>query len=355
MTGVLRVVQPGLVTTVQDLGRTGYQRLGIPVSGALDPIALRAANIVVGNPETTAGLEMAVLGPTLEVEASSVRLALAGQGTELVVERSKGDALRVPALQSVRLSRGDRVRVSVSGGSAAAYLAVEAGFDLRHFLDSLSTYVRGGFGGLDGRALQAGDALPLVRDGADARQEVRLPGLDLGPATQVRVVLGPQDDYFTAGAIATFLAGTYTVTRDADRMGLRLEGPGLAHAKGYNIVSDGIAPGSIQVPGTCQPIVLLADRQTTGGYPKIATVISADLAAVGRLVPGLGVRFEAVSVEAAQAARRALEADMKALAGRLSPVAPEGPDLDRLYDSNLVGGVVSALAHPTEWVWLDDP
>ncbi|MGE3876832.1 MAG: hypothetical protein AB7F74_28070, partial [Parvibaculaceae bacterium] len=128
----------------------------------------------------------------------------------------------------------------------------------------------------------------------------------------------------------------------ADRMGLRLEGPPLAHARGYNIVSDGIAPGSIQVPGSCQPIVLLADRQTTGGYPKIATVISADLAAFGRVMPGMTIRFQSVTVEEAQAARRAQEAEIGALSKRLRPVRPDGPDLDRLYDTNLVSGVVHA-------------
>jgi biotin-dependent carboxylase-like uncharacterized protein len=345
MSGILRVIQPGLRTTVQDLGRIGSQRLGIPVSGALDPIALRAANIVVGNPQATAGLEMAALGPTLEIEAESVRVAVAGGSASILVERPDGSRREVPPLESVRLVEGDKLRIGAITGSAVAYLAIEGGLALPPFLGSLSTYVRGGFGGLEGRALVAGDRLPLALSAVEARTELRLDRLDLVPPSTVRVVPGPQADYFTPDALAAFSGSPYVVTRDADRMGLRLEGPQLAHAKGYNIVSDGIAPGSIQVPGSGQPIVLLADRQTTGGYPKIATVISADLAALGRLLPGMALRFEVVTVGEAQAARRLQEAEMSALANRLIPVRPDGPDLERLYDANLVSGVIHAHHH----------
>ena len=346
MTGILVVLQPGLQTAVQDLGRMGSQRLGIPVSGALDPLALRAANVVAGNPQGLAGLEMAAVGPTLQVDADSVRVALAAaEGTFLLVARADGSRLELSRLQSIRLARGDQLRVGAVKGSAVAYLAIEGGFALPAFLGSQSTYVRGGFGGLAGRALVAGDELPLVRASAEARPEQRLERLDLEPARTARVVLGPQDDYFTREAVAALLGSPYVVTREADRMGMRLAGPKLEHAKGYNIVSDGIAPGSIQVPGSGQPIVLLADRQTTGGYPKIATVISADLAGMGRLLPGMAVRFSASTVREAQEARRALEAEMAILRQRLSTVGPGGPDLDRLYDSNLVSGVVHADGH----------
>lgn len=338
----LRVIQPGLHTTVQDLGRTGSQNLGIPVSGALDPIALRAANVVVGNAQDAAGLEIAVMGPVLEVEAESVRVAVAGLGSRLVVEAADGTTRDVPPLQSVRLSRGDRVRVTAASGSSVAYLAIEGGLALPPFMGSLATYVRGSFGGYDGRALAAGDRLPLVADAVEVRAEMRLTDFDLSPASEARVILGPQDDYFTPEAIEKLVAGPYTVSREADRMGIRLEGAPLEHSKGYNIVSDGIAPGSIQVPGSRLPIILLADRQTAGGYPKIATIISADLAAVGRLLPGMALRFKIVTIAGAQAARRQLEERMSGLTSRLVTVRPDGPDLDRLYDSNLVSGVVDA-------------
>jgi biotin-dependent carboxylase-like uncharacterized protein len=337
----LRVLQPGLHTTVQDLGRVGAQDLGIPVSGALDATELRAANVVAGNVQDIAGLEIAVMGPILEVEADSARVAIAGLKSRLVIEAADSAVREIPALQSVRVVRGDRIRVMAASGSAVAYLAVEGGFALPPFMGSLATYVRGGFGGLDGRALQAGDRLPLALEAVEARGDVRLPDFDLSPAAEVRVLLGPQDDYFTPEAIERLAGTAYTVSREADRMGLRLDGQLLAHnGKGNNIVSDGIAPGSIQVPGSRLPIILLADRQTVGGYPKIATIISADLAATGRLLPGMALRFRIIDLAEAQSARRQLEERMVGLQTLLVPVRPDGPDLERLYDSNLVSGVV---------------
>lgn len=347
MSASLKVIQPGMQTTVQDLGRHGGQSLGIPVSGAIDPTALRAANVVVGNPQDTAGLEIALSGPTLEIAADSVRVALAGGTTELTIQRRSGESERVRALQSARLVRGDTVRVGSVSGSAVAYLGIEGGLDLPPFQGSLSTYVRGGFGGLDGRALKAGDLLPLRQAAAPDRGEIGLDGLDLQPRATIRVVLGPQDDYFTPEALETFLGSEYIVSREADRMGMRLEGPALAHNdKGFNIVSDGIAPGAVQVPGNGLPIILLADRQSTGGYPKIATVISVDLPALGRTSPGARLRFERVTVETAQRLRREHEAVMNALPGRLTTVRAQGFDLERLLKENLVSGVIDGHADP---------
>jgi allophanate hydrolase subunit 2 len=185
--------------------------------------------------------------------------------------------------------------------------------------------------------------VPLLAARAPQREERMLPGLNLVPPARVRVLMGPQDDYFTAPALATLLSGTYTLTPACDRMGLRLQGPPLAHAKGYDIVSDGIATGSIQVPGNGQPIVLLADRQTTGGYPKPATVIAADLPGLGRLRPGARIAFEAVDIAAAEAAHRRLAAEIAALAERIVPARPD-PAIDaaRLMAENLVSGVRDA-------------
>ena len=342
MTAALKVIQPGLQTTVQDLGRTGGQRFGIPVSGAADTVALRVANIVAGNPPATAGLEIALMGPVLEVQAESVRVAAAGGAVQIEITSLDGETRRIPALQSVRLVRGERLRIGAFAGSAVAYLAVAGGFELQPFQGSLSTYVRGAFGGFEGRALREGDALPLAQPEAGERPELRLPGLDLVPPSRVRVVLGPQDDYFTPEAIETFLSAAYTVSREADRMGIRLDGPVLVHAKGFNIVSDGIAPGAIQVPGNGLPIILLADRQSTGGYPKIATVASVELPALGRASPGLQMTFDAITVEAAQQLRRAQGRWLNALAGQLEPVPAAGLDLARLLSENLVSGVVDA-------------
>ena len=343
MTAALRVLSPGLMTTLQDLGRPGFQRLGIPVSGALDPISLRAANMIVGNPVATAALEIAYQGPMLAVEADSVRVALVGGGAALDILDESGAAERVPPLQSVRLQRGQRLRIGALAGGAVAYLAVEGGFAVEPMLGSRSTYVRAGIGGFGGRAIVAGDALPLSSDDAAEREERMLPSLDLSAPARFRVVLGPQDDYFTDAAIRTLLEATYTVTQATDRMGMRLDGPLLEHAKGFNIVSDGIAPGAIQVPGNGLPIVLLADRQTTGGYPKVAAVISADLAALGRLMPGAKVAFEAVSIDSAEAARRQMAADIADLEASVTAARREGViDEARLMAANLVSGMVDA-------------
>lgn len=347
MTGALRVVAPGLMTTVQDLGRRGYQHLGVPVSGALDHVSLRAANILVGNPAGTAALEIAYQGPTLTVEADSVRIALAGGKAIVDILGPDGDESanrRLATFESARLVRGQKLRIGVLSGSAMLYLAVEGGFDIAPVLGSLSTLTRGAIGGFEGRALRAGDLIPLRQDTAPEREEVTLPPLNLSPPPRVRIVLGPQDDYFTPVGLATLLDSTYTISQASDRMGMRLEGPRLEHSsKGYNIVSDGIAPGSIQVPGNGLPIVLLADRQTTGGYPKIATVISADIPALGRMTPGSKIAFEAVGIEAAEAAARQFASEIAAMPAQISPVRRELViDAVRLLAENLVSGVVNA-------------
>jgi len=342
----LRLLSPGLLTTLQDRGRIGYQHLGIPVSGALDPISLAAANLLVGNPPDAAALEIAYQGPTLLVEADSIRVACAGATAPLeFVGASARAGRRLAVFESARLLGGEELRIGALTGGAVLYLAAAGGFDVPPVLGSRSTLVRAGIGGLDGRALRAGDRLPLCQPRAAEAEEVRLAGLNLAPPPRFRIILGPQDDYFTAEALATLSQKSFTVTPASDRMGMRLDGPHLSHSKGYNIVSDGIAPGAIQVPGNGLPIVLLADRQTTGGYPKIATVISADLPALGRLTPGAQVRFEVVSIEAAEAARRAQAAELAALAQLISPL-PRTVEIDegRLQGANLVSGMVDALA-----------
>ena len=345
MTPALRVVAPGLMTTLQDLGRRGYQSLGIPVSGALDAVGLVAANAVVGNAPGTGALEIAHLGPALLVEADSVRVAFAGGAAAIEVLPGEGapGGRRLAPLQSARLERGEVLRIGALGRSALGYLAVEGGFDAAPVLGSQSTYARAGLGGFAGRALRAGDRLPLRRAEAEEREEGMLPSLDLAPPGRIRVVFGPQDDCFSARGRRTLLEATFRVSAASDRMGMRLEGPALEHAGGFNIVSDGIAPGSIQVPGNGLPIVLLADRQTTGGYPKIATVIAADLPALGRLVPGASIAFAAVGIAEAEAEHRRHAAMLAALPQRVV-AARTGPGIDpaALLVSNLVSGVVSA-------------
>jgi biotin-dependent carboxylase-like uncharacterized protein len=340
-TGGLSVLSPGLYTSVQDLGRIGFQRFGVPVSGTLDRTALRLGNALVGNLEAAAALEILGSGPSLEVTAESVRVALAGAGSALIL--TEGDT-GIPAWRSLTLRRGDRFRIALGAEGVCACLAIEGGVAGASVLGSASTYARGVLGGIGGRALQAGDHVSLPLDEASQRAEQRLPapppaGLD----QPIRVVLGPQHDRFTEAALASLVEAEFCISPSSDRMGMRLDGPGLDHRAGWDIVSDAIATGAIQVPGSGQPILLLADHQTTGGYPKIATVISADLDIVGRRRPGQAIRFVAVSVEKAEALARAAAATLAALIASIEPApAAGGVDLDRLYAGNLISGVVTA-------------
>jgi biotin-dependent carboxylase-like uncharacterized protein len=351
MKPALHVLAPGLMTTLQDVGRRGYQHLGIPVSGALDPIALAAANALVGNGPGAGALEVAYQGPTLAVEAESARFAFAGGTVAIEVLSGYGasTAARLPPLRSVRLRKGDMLHVGGIAGSAVGYLAVEGGFNVAPVLGSQSTYARAGLGGFGGRALRSGDLLPLHQAHARDCPESMLPGLELAAPERIRVVLGPQDDHFSERGRRTFLESVYTVSPASDRMGMRLAGPPLEHCDGFNIVSDGIASGSIQVPGNGLPIVLLADHQTTGGYPKIATVIAADLPALGRLAPGAKVAFAAVSVAEAEAAHRELAARLAQLPRQIVAVRSTAAlDEMALLRANLVSGVVSAHDPPFE-------
>lgn len=319
MTVGLRVVRVGPGTAVQDLGRFGHQRFGVPPAGALDGISLRLANALVGNRPDAAGLEILFQGPDLVVEAPAARIALVGPF-----------AGGLPPWRSHTARAGDVLRPGRAKG--LGYMAIAGGLALTPVLGSVATYARAAFGGLEGRSLRDGDLLPLAVPMPEGPDRTMIPALaEQGP---VRIVLGPQDDFFDADAIAQFLATDYNVARDSDRMGLRLEGPPLRHAKGADIVSDGIATGCIQVPGNGLPIVLLADRGTVGGYPKIATVISADLPRVGRMVAGGRISFQAVSAAAAVGLRRDQERRLERLIGAIHPVD------DLLHAENLISGVV---------------
>jgi biotin-dependent carboxylase-like uncharacterized protein len=342
MSAGLRMLAPGLHTTVQDLGRGGYQAIGVPVSGALDGVNLRLANALAGNPPGAPALEILISGPAFEIAADTVRVALAGAGASLAIGPQK---VRVDAGQSLTLLRGEVIEVVAARQSACCYLAVEGGIAVPLVLGSASTYVRAAIGGLDGRALRKGDFVPLAMARASDRPELRLSSpVEATDDQPIRVVLGPQQEYFTEEAVAALLASEFRISQSADRMGMRLDGPLLQHRRGWDIVSDAIMTGAIQVPGSGQPILLLADHQTTGGYPKIATVISADLTIVGRRRPGDTVRFAAVTVEAAEALCRDTERRLSEMLARLEPV-PDRPaiDLGSLYDGNLISGVVSGL------------
>lgn len=340
MSARLEVLEPGLHTTVQDFGRFGVQALGVPTAGALDPVGLRLANALVGNRPGEACLEVSYSGPRLRAEGGAVRIAVAGP-VRLSIRRG-GETKPADSDRTHRLEPGDELAVGAVMGASTAYLAAEGGFALAPVMGSLSTYCRAAIGPLGGRALFEGALLPLrlPRCAEGAERKLGRP-MDYGTGP-LRVILGPQRDAFTEPAIATLLSAEYRVGREADRMGLRLDGPPLAHRAGADIPSDGLVPGCIQVPGSGSPIVLLADHQTAGGYAKVATVISADLPRLGRLTPGAALGFAAVTIAEAEAARRRLEEEIHRTVAAIVPICGGGIDLDALYGADLISGMVDA-------------
>ncbi|MBX9760275.1 MAG: biotin-dependent carboxyltransferase family protein [Beijerinckiaceae bacterium] len=322
------------------MGRFGFQHAGVPESGALDCVALRLANLLVGNSPGAGGLECLYIGPTLEVAADSVRLAFAGAGGEVDVMEPGGGWRAAPFGQSFTLLEGARVRCRARG-CATIYMAVEGGFDIAPALGSVSTDVRSGLGGIEGRNIAAGDRLPLRQGAVSLGCERKMTCLLRAP-TRLRILPGPQDDYFDAATLEAFFAAAFTMGHGANRMGARLEGPAIRPVRGFDITSDALAPGSIQISGDGQPIVLLADRQTTGGYPKIATVISADVPGLGRIPAGAPMSFVKVSPQEALAARRNMQDWIAKLDQQIAPAAPAKANELALLEANLISGVVDA-------------
>ncbi|MFT3963520.1 biotin-dependent carboxyltransferase family protein [Propionivibrio sp.] len=306
MNGLIEVVDAGVANSIQDLGRVGYRHMGIAVSGCLDPLLARCANALVGNPPDCACIEARAAGPALAVRQGRVRVALAGAMSATLV-RADGSECEVRPWRSFSLDPGEELRCGfVSGGTAC--VAVSGGFAIPPQLGSRSTYQRAGIGSPLAFGLQIPCAGLKLRGCHEFFAEPWTH--DEGP---IRVRLGPQDDHFKPEALAAFLDGEYAVTAESDRMGMRLAGAPLAHRApaAADIVSDGVTPGAIQVPGNGQPIVLLADCQTVGGYPKIATVISADLPRLAQMRPGQAIRFRAVDAGAARQVLQALETRWK--------------------------------------------
>jgi biotin-dependent carboxylase-like uncharacterized protein len=334
----LRVIAAGPMTSLQDAGRIGFQRYGVSPSGAMDRLALAAANALVGNAPGAAGIEFMLLGGAFAVEEGEVKVAVMGAPCAVSV-----DGQAVPTATSVRIRAGQRVTVGPAQAGVYAYLAVAGGFAVAPDLGSLSLQSRARIGGIDGRPLATGDRLPLSAGRPPETADLALDPLGLDPDAPVRVVLGPQDDHFTAEGLATFAASTYAVTQEADRMGYRLAGPKIAHADGYNIVSDGIVSGSVQVPGSGEPIVMMADRQTTGGYPKIATVISADLRLLAQRRPGQAVRFVVIGMREAQELARERARAVASLATAARPVRRGSFTSEELLALNLAGEAADAF------------
>ena len=291
------VLKPGMLTTIQDLGRFGLQKQGVTVAGAMDGAALRMGNILLGNDDNAAGLEITMVGPVLKILSGSACCAVTG--AEIGVSKN---GFSISCWTAHRLAPGDVLSFTppqsggTRSGGARAYLCVSGGFDVPLSMGSRSTYTRGGFGGHEGRALKAGDVL---KTNAPDILWAECEGLTCPPslhpvrdhAAPLRVVPGPQDDAFTEEGIETFYSSEYVISNSADRMGYRMEGPVIAHKDGADIISDVTCLGSVQVPGHGQPIVMLPDRQTTGGYTKIGVICTVDLGNLAQRLPGQKVRF----------------------------------------------------------------
>ena len=295
-----RVVQPGTFTTVQDLGRPGWGASGVPPSGAMDELSFRAANLLAGNDEEAAALEITVAGPELSFATERIA-ALAGAPIQAHID---GEPIRVA--RSFRIPAGAKLSIGATRSAVRCYLAVEGGFDVAAVLGSRSTFVAAGFGGLAGRALNAGDVLPMSAARGPHRERALATGAlpTLARETTLRVVRGPQEDSFTSGGLEAFFSSPYRVSPRADRAGVRLEGPPIELAGASDLDPEGVVTGAVQVPADGMPIALGPDRPATGGYAKIATVISADLPLLAQARPGDTLRFVAIDVEQAREAWR---------------------------------------------------
>ena len=309
------VIKPGMLTTVQDMGRWGFQARGVPVAGPMDPVSHRLANALVGNGRDAALLEVTLLGPELEFEDERL-VAVTGADFDLSLD-GRPAPLRAP----FTVSAGSRLRFGARRLGARAYLAVSGGITVTPILGSRATHLVSVMGGVSGRALIAGDRLPLGVRSRFSRAALPLPASTesrSAPHATLRVLSGPQLEYFQADAIDVLQSAPYVVAQDSDRMGFRLEGPRLTHARPVDIISDATPLGVLQVPASGQPILLMADRQTTGGYPKIATVIAADMALAGQLAPADTIAFAVCTTAEALKALITQERALMALEDRPS-------------------------------------
>lgn len=294
----LIVKNPGLLTTIQDAGRIGFGQYGIPSAGAMDILSLQLANILVGNDRYEAAIEITFMGPEIEFDENLI-ISITGADISPSINGKE-----IEMHSTVYVNKGDVLKFGTLKNGCRAYLAVSGGFDLPEIMNSKSTYLRGKLGGVEGRKLKIGDFLSVNRDKGYKHLGVRKIPKDFIPAFNnqyiVRVIMGPEDDRFTEEGTQTFLNNEYTLSNQCDRMGYRLNGPKIQHKGGADIISGGITLGAIQVPGHGEPIIMMADRQTTGGYTKIANVISVDIPYLAQLKAGDKVKFQKISIQEAQ-------------------------------------------------------
>ncbi len=333
------MLRAGPGATIQDGGRYGYQRYGVTPAGPMDWVAFRTANSALGN-DGAAVVEISVGG--LDVIGEDAPLALAYAGGAFLWRR---DGELLPKAARLLMEPGKALAARAGDCGAFAYLAVEGGFETPVTMGSRATHTRSAMGGIEGRMLQAGDVLPAASvgrlDGANFEAMIDAPWLAWEP-DPFRVVLGPQDDYFTAEALGAFFEGQFTLTPVADRMAYRFDGPDIAHAGSYDIVSDGVALGAIQVAGDRKPLILMADRQPTGGYPKLGHVARADIGRLAQMRPGETCGFRAVSVAEARAALSTREDEVAKTLQWLRPLHRPLTS-ERLFEANLIDGFIDPL------------
>jgi biotin-dependent carboxylase-like uncharacterized protein len=340
----LVIASIGPASSIQDGGRPGSQRYGLVPSGAMDRLALAAANTLVGNVPIAAAIEVGPFGASFTARGGPVRVALSG------AQRSADIAKRAVAVDnSMTLADGETLTLGFARNGSFTYLAIEGGIAGEPMFGSLSVNARAGLGSPYPRPLQASDELQVHAASGAPERRIELPDV---PEAPIRVVFGPQDDEFSNGAKALFIGSEWKISATSDRMGYRLEGPIIRHLHGHNIVSDGTVNGSIQVPGNGQPIVLMPDRGTSGGYPKIATVITADFGRFAQISAGRSFRFKAISMAEAQAEAKKFAELVRALPDRLRADSAEF-NIEALADANVAGHAVSAVDagtwHPYAW------
>lgn len=307
------IVNGGALTTVQDLGRFSYQQYGVSPGGAMDSRSFRIANFLVGNEENEAGLEATLLGPQIRFTTAAIFAVTGADLTPYLNDRA------VEMYRAIRAEEGDVLSFRGLKSGCRSYIAFAGGLDVEPVMGSRATLLRGAIGGYQGRKLNAGDEMefrkPVCR--LPAMEKRHVPVEDFSAETvNLRILLGPQEDRFTEDAIQTLLRETYTVTPQSDRMGYRLEGPELQHTTDANIITDGIALGSVQVPGSGQPIIMMAERQSTGGYTKIANVITADIPRLAQCKMGSKITFQLVTIEEAHDLYRQQQEEMQQLGKR---------------------------------------
>jgi len=337
------IEQPGLLSSIQDEGRFNLRHLGIPWSGCLTPLWQKLANALVNNPLDNSVIECWEGGFHFRTGKSAVRFAVAAHSSVQMSLDNGTQTVPLKANRSYTAATDTTFVLKSTGTYRHAIIAIE-GLSVKPQLSSASTYAKASLGGLSGAALNAGDSLQVALASSVTEQLSDFPLDDLLDSSELRIILGPQADHFSADGLSNLLSEIYTVGSDADRMGVRLSGSPVHHvnAAAKDIVSDAIVPGSIQVPGTGLPIVLLNDAHTAGGYPKVATVISIDLPLLGLHRAGTAFRFKEVSIDEAIDAQRQLNKVIEQLLGSLRPVADFTVSANALFSNNLIDGVYDA-------------